>query len=146
MKKKFTTGNWIVIISGAMFIVSLFLPWTNTGGFVNGGISLMKIRISRVSGMPMLYIISLFTTISCMLLCFLFLKKHNTSKYKNISISQIILSILGIMIFALFPFEFSTWRPYVIKLFGFWLAIVSLLGVFIGVIVNFVKIGQLKRN
>ena len=142
MKKKFTSGNWIVLIFGAMFIVSLFLPWTNTGGFVQGGITLMKIRISRVSGMPMLYIITLLTTISCILLCLPFLKDHNTLKYRYISISQIILSFLGILVFAMLPFEFKTWIPYVTKLFGFWLAIFSLFGVFIGSIMNFIKIRQ----
>ena len=48
-----TTGNWIIIIAGILFIVSLFLDWASAGGIlIFKGIAFMKFAISRATGLP----------------------------------------------------------------------------------------------
>lgn len=143
MKTNLTTGIWIVFISGALFIISLFLDWT--GGFiVSKGISFMMDvgGTSTTSGLPQLYFITFITTIGCLLLCFQFLKRRYGRNYRSISIGLIILSILGILPFILLPFELKTWINAGAVKFGGWLAIFSVFGLLIGSIMNFIKIRQ----
>lgn len=143
MKTNLAIGIWIIFISGCLFIVSLFLEWASVPGFlVFKGISFMQIDTSLSSGLPQLNLITLVTTITCMLLCLPFMKGQNARGYRNTSISQIILSILGILPFILLPFEIKTWLPSGTVEFGGWLAIVSVFGLLIGAIVHFTKIRQ----
>lgn|GEM_PF-5841528 len=97
---------------------------------------------SDTSGLPNLNFITLITTIGCMLLCLLFLKRRYRRNYRNISIGMIILAILGILPFILFLFELKSWTPSGKVEFGGWLAIVSVFGILIGAILNYIKIIQ----
>jgi hypothetical protein len=138
-----TTGNWIIIIAGCLFIVSLFLPWASAGGIlVKKGIGFMSFYISISSGLPGLNFFTLLAAIGCILLCLPFLKGQNRANYKVIPIIQIILSILGLLPFILLPFELKKWLPYGQVEIGGWLAIVTAFGLLIGAILTLTEIRQ----
>ena len=134
------TGNWIVILSGALYVISLFLDWTTNGFFIVKGYAFLEIRTSFASGMPQLNLITLLTVLGCIFLCIPFLKGKNSAKLKRLSITQIILSVLGISLFILLPFELKTWTPPANIGFGAWLAMAAALGVLTGAILSFIKI------
>jgi hypothetical protein len=134
-----TTGNWIIIVAGYLFIVSLFLPWASTGGFfklVQKGIGFMRFS----SGLPRLNILTLLAAIGCILLCIPFQKRQNRAKYKVIPVIQIILSILGLLPFILLPLQLKKWEPPGQIEIGGWLAIVAALGLLIGAILTLTEI------
>lgn len=142
-----TTGNWIIIIAGCLFIVSLFLDWASAGGFlISKGITFMSnsFKISISSGLPNLFLFTLLAAIGCILLClpFLFLKGQNRANYKFIPIIQIILSILGLLPFILLPFELKTWLPSGQVEIGGWLALLTTFGLLIGAILTLTEIRQ----
>lgn len=137
------TGNWIVILSGALYVISLFLVWTTNGFFINKGIAFLQIRTSFASGMPQLNLITLLAVLGCIFLCIPFLNGKNSKKLRSLSITQIILSILGVLPFILFPFELKTWSPPGNIEYGAWLAMAAALGVLIGAILSFIKIRKL---
>jgi len=143
MKTNLNAGIWVVLISSALFIVSLFLYWSSCSFIVDKGLFFMELGgKSDTSGLPNLNFITLITTIGCMLLCLLFLKRRYRRNYRNISIGMIILAILGILPFILFLFELKSWTPSGKVEFGGWLAIVSVFGILIGAILNYIKIIQ----
>lgn len=136
-----SVGNWIVIIFSILFIISLFQVWASTGGFLQTkGIGFLEIRTSFASGLPQLNLISLLTTIGCILLCIPFVSGKWVAKFKIFSISMITLAFIGMLPFILLPFELKTWTPSGSIEFGAWLAIAATLGIFIGSILNFVKV------
>lgn len=134
-----TAGNWIIIVAGFLFIVSLFLPWASAGGIlVKKGIGFMRFS----SGLPRLNFFTLLAAISCILLCIPFQKRQNRAKYKVIPIIQIILSILGLLPFILLPFQLKKWVPSGQVEIGGWLAIVTAFGLLIGAILTLTEIRQ----
>lgn len=138
-----TAGNYIIIISGFLFIVSLFLDWASAGGFLfSKGIAFMKLKRSISSGLPKINIFTLFTVIGCVLLCFVSLKEQKRINYKVISIVQIVLSIFGLLPFILLPFELKTWIPPGHIEIGGWLAIVATFGVLGGAILTLIEISS----
>jgi len=141
-----TAGNWITVIAGCLFIVSLFLDWTSAPGFlfaiVHKGIAFMKFGRGTASGLPYLYFFTLLAAIGCICLCLPFLKQQNRGNYKVIPIIQIFLSVLGLLPFVLLRLELKTWRPVGQIEIGGRLAIVAAVGLLIGAIVTWTEIRQ----
>lgn len=136
----FASGSWIVIFSGIIYIISLFLVWVTNGFLISKGVSFLAVRTSFASGMPQLNLITLLTVIGCILLSILILNGKKSTKFKRLSITQIILSFLGVLPFILLPFELKTWTPPGHIEFGAWLAIAAALGICFGALWNFLKI------
>jgi hypothetical protein len=132
-----TVGNWVIVVSGCLFLVSLFLDWASAGGFIiQKGMSFMELGTSKSSGLPELNLFTCLAAIGCILLCLPFLKGQNRANKTVIPIVQLVLSIIGLLPFILLPFELKTWLPYGHVEIGGWLAIVAAFGLLIGAILT----------
>lgn len=131
-----TTGNRITIISGCLFIFSLFLNWASAGGFLySKGFGFLTVSKSKASGLPELFFLTLLAAIGCILLSVPLLKK--LGKDKAMPIARVVLAILGLLPFGLLPFELRTWMPYGQLEFGGWIALLAALGLLMGAILTF---------
>lgn len=131
-----TTGNRITIISGCLFIFSLFLDWASAGGFLySRGFGFLTISKSKASGLPELFFLTFLAAVGCILLSIPLLKK--LGKGKSLPTARVILAAIGLLPFGLLPFELRTWMPYGQLEFGGWLALFAALGLLIGAILIF---------
>lgn len=134
--RNLSTGNWISIIAGSLFIVSLFLDWASAGGFMySKGIGFIVTLKSYASGLYEPFFLALLAAIGCALLSVPILKK--LGKGKTVSTTRIILAVLGLLPFGFLPFELRTWIPEGQLEFGGWLAILASLGLLTGAILSF---------
>jgi glucan phosphoethanolaminetransferase (alkaline phosphatase superfamily) len=131
-----SAGNRMVIISGFLFIVSLFFAWTQSSyGMVitTMGYSYIEFDIS-MSGWPNLIPFSLLAALTSILLCIPFLKptdKDRKKKLLKFVDLQIILSVVGlhgVLILSLFQIPALNGR----FLFGGWLGTISMIGLVYG--------------
>jgi len=131
-----STGNHLVIISGILFIVSLFFAWTQSRyGIIitTMGYSYIEFDIS-MSGWPNLIPFSLLAAIANILLSIPFLKpadKERKKKLLSFVDLQIILSVIGlhgVLILSLFQIPALGGR----FMFGGWLGTISSIGMVYG--------------
>lgn len=134
--KNLYTGNRLVIISGFLFIISLFFVWTQSSyGMVitTMGYSYIEFDIS-VSGWPNLIPFSLLAAVANILLCIPFFKPADNDRKKKLmtfSELQIILSIIGlhgVLILCLFQIPALDGK----FMFGGWLGTISSIGLVYG--------------
>lgn len=134
--RNLTTGNWITIIAGCVFIVSLFLDWASAGGFMSTtGIGFIVTLKSYASGLYEPFFLALLAAIGCSLLSIPVVKKRG--KGNIIPITRIVLAVLGLLPFGLLPSELRTWMPEGQLELGGWLAILSAFGLLIGAVLSF---------
>lgn len=131
-----TTGNWITIIAGCLFIISLFLDWATAGGFLFSRGTGFLIGISHASGLPQLFILTLLAAIGSILLGVPALKRR-LGAARPIRTIQIVLAVIGLLPFGFLPFELSTWMPDGRLVFGGWLALLAALGLLAGAVQTF---------
>jgi hypothetical protein len=174
--RNLTIGNWISLAAGVVFIISIFLPWYSWKSYAthmqfslsaatSGDISSADLITERVSipvygtdvllirmdaDVIILSLVSLLTTIICLLcsLSFFVIKKKKART--GISLVQIGFSILGLVPFAFIPSMLGYFREITMYnypeelprsstvLFGAILAILACIGLVIGAILAYV--------
>lgn len=174
--KSLSIGNWVVVVSGVVFFISLFLPWFSWRSYAthmqfslssatSGDISSAELITERVNipvyasdvllirmdvDVIILFLVSLLTTILCLLCAFSFLLIRQKKARTGISLAQIGLSVLGLVPFAFIPsilhylreitrYRYPDETPISsTTLFGVILAIMACIGLVIGAILTYV--------
>ncbi len=174
--RNLTIGNWISLSAGVVFIISLFLPWFSWGSYathmqfslteaVSGNVTSAAVVTERVNipvyasdvllirmdaEVIILYLVSLLTTIICLLCALSFLLVRQKKARAGISLVQVGFSILGLVPFVFIPSMFSYLREITrnrypdellrssTALFGVVLAIMACIGLVIGAILTYV--------
>lgn len=135
-------GNWLTIVAGCVYIVSLFLDWASAGGWLYSKGTVFLVGISNASGLPGLQIVTLLAAVGCILLCVPFLRRQWQGIARVAAMIQVVLSFLGLLPFVLLPFELETWIPKGELLFGGWLGLLAAFGLLIGAIWTLVEARQ----